>query len=120
MAKATVVRARRFTGVPRFFRGCCSAATRGGQARAYGAAAYQLCRRLGHLVPHGVGEGEWLEELEALAEVLEPEAGPPDDQGVWRWFEGHFPRCLALIPPDGRQPFLAGVHRAVEEEVLGL
>jgi hypothetical protein len=122
VAKGTAVRApvRRFTGVPGFFRRCCPEAARAGAAPNYGAAAYQLCRRLAELVPYGVGEGEWLEELEGLAEALEPETGAPDDDGVWRWFQEHFPRCLALVPPGGRPPFLAGVHRAVREEVLGL
>jgi hypothetical protein len=42
-----------------------------------------------------------------------------DDEAVLGWFDCHYPKCMALVPPRRREQFLAGVYRAHDEERIG-
>jgi hypothetical protein len=117
----------RFPGVPGFFRAACHRASRPG-SRGYQDAARELCRALASLQPDACHGEEWDGELTVLSDLLLP-TNPGSalirydvDNGdlILRWFDDHFPGCMALVPRERREAFLRGVYQAVEDGDIDL
>jgi hypothetical protein len=121
---------RHFTDAPSWFRCQC-------QAGDDGTAGYELAQHLGARQPPAMDAMEWQCELDHLTDLLMPvapehserarhgEAVPivyelRDDAACLAWFDQFYPACMALIPAQGRQPFLEGVYRAVEDGGIDL
>jgi hypothetical protein len=118
-------------GVPTYFRALCAEAARGGEF-GYRSPGYELARHLSDQQPYDADADEWGAELQRLSDLLLPRnpATPPgpgriayhlrDDAAVWRWFEEHYPKWAALVPPRRRKQFVAGVYECCDNGDIGL
>jgi hypothetical protein len=122
--------AGKFRGVPSWFRCRCAEASRGGNL-GYADAGHMLATQLPE--PFDIESDEWWEEKRKLGELLLPthpddrekeERGElirvayelRDDEAVFAWFEGHYPKCMKLVPHRRWRQFLEGVYRAQEAD----
>ena len=96
--------------MPTFFRACCATAASGGE-NGYASPGWHLANALGSQIPHDVELDDWVTEVETLQELIAAE----DDEGVWKWFKQHYPKCMALVPTRRREQFIDGVRRAQDE-----
>ena len=104
----------KFTGIPNFFWAGCLEASKGGAA-SYTEPAYHLSLSLGHQQPQDLRSEEWAERIEKLGEL----ADLRDEEGIIRWFERHYPRCMGLVPVPRRGEFLEGVYQARSAVLAG-
>jgi hypothetical protein len=102
-------------GVPSFFRASCYTAA-GGGSDSYANAGWNLANSLGTQVPDDIELDEWVDEVDVLCQL----AADDDRQAIRRWFEQHFPRAMAIVPPRRRDQFVAGVIRAWDDGRIGL
>lgn len=102
-------------GVPSFFKASCFEASQGGTG-GYASPGWHLAAGLGSQQPDDLEFDEWADEIEALEKLLADE----DDDGVLAWFDRHYPKCMALVPPRRRNQFLAGVRKAYDEDRVSL
>jgi hypothetical protein len=112
-----------FTGVPTFFRACCSEAAKGrvwsssGWIRyGYQEAGYQLARHTGELSPDTADFDDWEDQMDWLFTALINS----NRSAVLRWYEKTYPVCMALVPRKRRSAFVDGVIEASEEGEINL
>lgn len=100
----------RHTGVPTYFRLLCREASAGG-AYSYATAARELSRHLhGSEMPWDVDEDEWAGQVcELVGKIVDDDA-----EGVWDWFQEHYPKCMAIVPKRRWEQFVRGVYEAHE------
>jgi hypothetical protein len=94
--------------VPQSFQNCCRSARLG---VGYLLSGYQLTSLSEHLIPEDCSTDDWLREKAELGEHIA--AG--DSTAMLNWFIGHYPGCMALIPPRRYDCFLRGVFQHVRE-----
>lgn len=91
---------------PTYFRVNCKEAEESGD---YSEAGYSLAI---HLEEHLDCE-EPLKALEILGKL------EADDDAL-EWFQHYLPHCMEIIPEEGRESFMEGVNRAIDEGTLHL
>lgn len=99
-----------FSGVPTFFRAGCQIA-RSGRFGGFANPGRELTRHLWRLVPDGLTDQDWSNEIDHLIERCERS----DDEAVLSWFSQRYPRCIALVPVRRRRTFLRGVNEMIAE-----
>ncbi|MBS0416688.1 MAG: DUF1778 domain-containing protein [Proteobacteria bacterium] len=98
-------------GVPIWFRASCREAANGGTSN-YRLIGRKLLGALAAEVPADVEIDEWHVEIaENLNQLLEAD----DDGELLEWFEEHYPKFVALIPPRRRQQFVDGLREQYAE-----
>jgi hypothetical protein len=102
------------SGVPPYFRASCVEAENGGAA-GYAIPGWHIAAGVGAQRPDDIGPDAWEREIDALKALI----ANRDDEGVWLWFQQHFPKYMALIPARRREQFLYGARRAYEDDVIG-
>jgi len=53
------------------------------------------------------------EELEAVDVMA---SAPDAEEAIWQWTVEKIPRCAGLVPARGRESFVKGIMRAIDEE----
>ena len=116
-------------GVSTFFRALCQEAGQGGSF-GFRAVGHQFAKALGSEVPPAVRSlDEWQDDLNALAETLEPTRSwepttltrrPALVDAIWGWFTKHYPNAMKLVPARRRDQFLIGIVDAFTDETIGL
>ena len=115
---------------PTWFFGTCRDAALGvrGNVGGYEGAGYAFAGHVGQLQPYDLDPEEWSAELDKFEGYfrfgqpgqLVSERRDPDGPAILAWIGQHMPRCLAMIPENRREQFLAGICRAADEGELCL
>ena len=79
----------------------------------YSDAGWHLGIHTAHLLEFESDE-EFDEKLQELRSLLDLE----DDEGVLRWYEREFPRCMGLIPKRRQGRFLKGLYSIDEDRTI--
>ena len=98
--------------VPADFRTLCKQAVKG--ANGYATPGWHLATLVGIQRAAGMDDETWARQVDALKALL----ANRDDEAAWAWFQLHFPRCMALVPPRRREQFIYGVREAYEQDLI--
>jgi len=99
-------------GVPAYFKIHCVEASRGG-SRGYEEAGYHLAIHIDDSeIPDDLDFEEWSIQIKNMISLLDD----TDLEGVWEWFNSHYPKCMKLVPRRRMEQFINGVIRAWDEE----
>ena len=102
-------------GVPTYFKIHCVEASRGG-SRGYEEAGYHLAIHIDDSeMPDDLDFEEWTIQLNNMISLLDD----TDIEGVWKWFNIHYPKCMKLVPRRRMEQFINGVIRAWDEQKIG-
>jgi hypothetical protein len=89
----------------------CAEASCGGDT-GYDDPAWHLAIHIYHEHPLDISWAEWKAEVIRVNDLCRIR----DDDGVWKWFRYHYPRCMALVPSRRKRQFLTGIYRAYDQE----
>ena len=100
-----------FRGVPTNFRASYARAREGG-THSYYWVGRSFTAQLESNIPYDLSFDEWDDRIGDLHKMI----STGDNQGIWNWLQGFFPRCMQLVPRRRREQFLQGVYAYAEEE----
>ena len=103
-------------GVPTYFRINCLEASRGG-SRGYEEAGYHLAIHIDSSeIPYDIDDEEWSIRLNSMISLLDD----ADNEGVWEWFNIHYPKCMKHVPRRRMEQFIKGIKRAWDNERINI